>query len=272
MSAGRNDPCPCGSGLKYKKCCGSSQPEQTEKSSQPQDIERIRLEAYQGDTGRKREKFCLEYTAFKQAAIAAVEADLRREVTRVGRTITCSKGCSECCSAFITTTLQECEAIVYHLYQNSDKLTRFLANYPVWRARIGNNEGFFRQLCVLERDIMSGPTTPERLKGLQDALEQYIVQRIPCPFLVDGACAIYEVRPYVCAGVVSTSPPEWCNLAEKNHGKITISKADTDLANDMPYFIRPLRPVTWLCMPEAVHEILTGGFTALSRYLGRPIG
>jgi preprotein translocase subunit SecA len=20
---GRNDPCPCGSGLKYKKCCGS---------------------------------------------------------------------------------------------------------------------------------------------------------------------------------------------------------------------------------------------------------
>jgi uncharacterized protein YecA (UPF0149 family) len=22
--AGRNDPCPCGSGLKYKKCCGKS--------------------------------------------------------------------------------------------------------------------------------------------------------------------------------------------------------------------------------------------------------
>ena len=22
---GRNDPCPCGSGLKYKKCCGKNQ-------------------------------------------------------------------------------------------------------------------------------------------------------------------------------------------------------------------------------------------------------
>ena len=22
VGAGRNDPCPCGSGLKYKKCCG----------------------------------------------------------------------------------------------------------------------------------------------------------------------------------------------------------------------------------------------------------
>src|SRR5918999_1847619 len=26
MQAGRNDPCPCGSGLKYKKCCGSVVP------------------------------------------------------------------------------------------------------------------------------------------------------------------------------------------------------------------------------------------------------
>jgi len=24
MKIGRNDPCPCGSGKKYKKCCGSS--------------------------------------------------------------------------------------------------------------------------------------------------------------------------------------------------------------------------------------------------------
>ena len=23
---GRNDPCPCGSGLKYKKCCGRNEP------------------------------------------------------------------------------------------------------------------------------------------------------------------------------------------------------------------------------------------------------
>ncbi len=24
--AGRNDPCPCGSGKKYKRCCGTPQP------------------------------------------------------------------------------------------------------------------------------------------------------------------------------------------------------------------------------------------------------
>lgn len=27
MSVGRNDPCPCGSGKKYKKCCGAAMPD-----------------------------------------------------------------------------------------------------------------------------------------------------------------------------------------------------------------------------------------------------
>ena len=26
MTTGRNDPCPCGSGKKYKKCCGAPKP------------------------------------------------------------------------------------------------------------------------------------------------------------------------------------------------------------------------------------------------------
>ena len=26
LTVGRNDPCPCGSGRKYKKCCGTQQP------------------------------------------------------------------------------------------------------------------------------------------------------------------------------------------------------------------------------------------------------
>ncbi len=30
MSVGRNEPCPCGSGEKYKRCCGVEQPESTD--------------------------------------------------------------------------------------------------------------------------------------------------------------------------------------------------------------------------------------------------
>ena len=32
MTIGRNDPCPCGSGKKYKKCCGNAPQEQAESS------------------------------------------------------------------------------------------------------------------------------------------------------------------------------------------------------------------------------------------------
>ena len=33
MTIGRNDPCPCGSGKKYKKCCANTQPAASEPSS-----------------------------------------------------------------------------------------------------------------------------------------------------------------------------------------------------------------------------------------------
>jgi hypothetical protein len=33
MTIGRNDPCPCGSGKKYKKCCANTQPAAAEPSS-----------------------------------------------------------------------------------------------------------------------------------------------------------------------------------------------------------------------------------------------
>ena len=40
--AGRNDPCPCGSGLKYKKCCLTSQGAQHE----PDEVEGLRAKAF----------------------------------------------------------------------------------------------------------------------------------------------------------------------------------------------------------------------------------
>jgi hypothetical protein len=39
MSIGRNDPCPCGSGLKYKRCCQIK--DQKEQIHQPTDASRL---------------------------------------------------------------------------------------------------------------------------------------------------------------------------------------------------------------------------------------
>jgi Fe-S-cluster containining protein len=38
----------------------------------------------------------------------------------------------------------------------------------------------------------------------------YFRQDIPCPFLEDGACSIYDERPITCREYLVTSPPEYC--------------------------------------------------------------
>lgn len=40
MRAGRNDPCPCGSGKKYKKCCLAKD---QEKQRQQVEVERVQM-------------------------------------------------------------------------------------------------------------------------------------------------------------------------------------------------------------------------------------
>ena len=92
-------------------------------------------------------------------------------------------------------------------------------------------------------------------------------QKIPCPFLVDKACSIYEVRPYVCAGVVATSPAEWCEPFHPNHEQVMLVKAEVNVGNDMPYFIK-LKRIVYSCMPVLVHAILQHGYGVLATMPG----
>ena len=63
MKAERNDPCPCGSGRKYKKCCG---PQQEAARTQGQAVERLFLEAlgeYQAGRLAQSERLCEQVLA-----------------------------------------------------------------------------------------------------------------------------------------------------------------------------------------------------------------
>ncbi|MFO7983239.1 MAG: YchJ family metal-binding protein [Desulfuromonadales bacterium] len=48
MKTGRNDPCPCGSGLKYKKCCQNEVPD-TGSGMTPVELVRARVRAFRDD-------------------------------------------------------------------------------------------------------------------------------------------------------------------------------------------------------------------------------
>ena len=53
---GRNDTCPCGSGKKYKKCCGQ------DNGMLESQYETMKQIAYMSEIGRRREAFCLFMT------------------------------------------------------------------------------------------------------------------------------------------------------------------------------------------------------------------
>ena len=77
-----NDPCPCGSGLKYKKCCGSDNPPPFAKDY----FDLNRLIAYEGTIGQKRREFCEEMEKFLEKYHHDVMAYMEKTAREAGKT------------------------------------------------------------------------------------------------------------------------------------------------------------------------------------------
>lgn len=93
--AGRNDPCPCKSGRKYKKCCGAADAEPrrsgaTASGVRLQDLTREGVEALDEDQLRlllplELASLKLEWLNFDQLQYAAIELTLRRRLSEAER-------------------------------------------------------------------------------------------------------------------------------------------------------------------------------------------
>ena len=263
MTPERNAPCPCGSGKKYKKCCG-----QTAAPARRDNVAIHRTVAYAGDIGRKREAFCLEYLAVKENYLQKIEEGFEKDTQEMQKPISCFKGCSACCSYFITATLQECEVIVYHLYQNPQVLAGFLRSFPGWQEQVKKIGKTFNLICQLSNRTILGQETPEERGIFNTESALYAMRRIACPFLAENECTIHAVRPYVCAGVVSVSPPEWCRLDHPQHSDLTFVKTQFPYQDDMPYFVRPKSGLLFANMPSLVNDLLTEGYGVFARIPG----
>jgi hypothetical protein len=259
----RNVPCPCGSGKKFKKCCGAPLV-----PSKPDYIAFNRTLAYQGDVGRRREAFCIDYMTLKKVKIAEMEDRLKQKVTPSNKAISCSKGCGYCCNLFVDATLQECECIVYYLYQHQEVLRHFLYAFDDWRERILKIEDLYRSLDKLGGKIAAGLANEEEKRTYCEECSTYARAGISCPFLAEGACSIYEVRPYVCAGLIATTPQEWCNPSHPRNAQVQHFNIRLELSMDMPYFAKPKSNYIFSSMPPLVHRILDEGYDALSSVPG----
>lgn len=261
---GRNDPCPCGSGKKYNNCCAA----RVQRASQKPDVDTFRLNqevAYEGVIGRLRAEFCTDYIEKKTRRYSELQLEQAAQVARNGETITCQKGCSLCCTLYVQANVQECEAIVYYLYHHETALEFFLRGYPEWRERLKKNGDIFKRCDRLVPEMMA-PGKDEAEASFREEAKHYHKQNIPCPFLSDNLCSIYEVRPLTCAGMVVSTPSEWCHPLNVNKPKAYVTVSPELL--DISFYYRSLAGIMAQCMPVMVYSILKNGYGVISQIPG----
>jgi Fe-S-cluster containining protein len=222
--------------------------------------------AYLGELGQKREAFCAEYIARKRVVFEQFRASQAEILVKTGEVITCSKGCSRCCAAYMQASVQECEAIVYYLYRHEDIMAAFLAKYPSWRQALKENGDIFKELGELWLEKTKPGSSPEAAAALVQAEKRYLSQGIMCPFLEEGSCSIYEVRPLTCAALVAATPPEWCVPGTQNSAKMYVSHSP--LLMDTSFYFNKLDGQMLAFMPLVVYGILDGGYEFLSNIPG----
>jgi Fe-S-cluster containining protein len=263
---GRNDPCPCGSGKKYKKCCGSTTHHHIEKKPRIDYFKLNREIAYKGEIGQKREVFCTQYIKHKKTIFKKATKEQLEYTKARGETITCHKGCSFCCAQHIPASLQECEAIVYYLYHNAVAFTAFLEAYPTWITAIGKNKDLFYKIGQLYNEMVASGFAKEKQQAFINEAALFNDLNIPCPFLIKEECTIYEVRPWVCASYFVTTPEEWCNPSNPNKPKVYLDLFEGDI--ELDFWDKRLQDLVHLPMQIGVYEILKGGFVYLSAIPG----
>ena len=260
MKTGRNDPCPCGSGKKFKKCCLGSTPPSAAPQISPAEISR--LTAYKGRVGLERRKWCEDFISWKRTQLSKITAGQQQIEKATGESISCSKGCWFCCSQHVGASLQECEAIVYWLYQHDDVRRGFLSRYSSWRSDVREHEDVFNEVNQAASVSMSQPYNTAARNAFMEKAEAYGQFDIQCPFLDDGSCSIYPVRPFVCASLVAVSPPENCKPSNDADPVLLLGAPSPAL--HPPYFRGPKDSVMFSPAPLLVYEIINGGFIYLN--------
>jgi Fe-S-cluster containining protein len=228
--------------------------------------------AFYGSVGKQRTNFCLNFIKQKQDAFRRIEDEIFAQVAANDEEVTCRKGCPVCCVLYIEANIQECEAISYYLYENTQVMNSFLERYELWRGKMKQLGGPFA-LC--ERVLHQSSRiklSKNDLSALLNVLQRYQEQNIPCCFLENGACSIYTVRPFVCANHMVTTPAEWCrsenwcNPAFPNRPKIYMTTID-EINDNSIYQCVLAKPVIGF-MPTMVYRILTEGLDYIAESTG----
>ncbi len=200
VAAGRNEPCRCGSGLKYKKCCLGKE---------------VAFVNYRGESAvyvrNDLSVIANRLTALLEEIVAGSGSldiysgfNLLKEIYRIydamheffSGAYSCGKGCAHCCCLYVTISRLEADLVKDYVTGSLSKdVQNNLYNNYLARAKEYPQRGYKHK---------SEEAVARLAKG-------YFNKKIPCIFLSErGECTVYEARPFSCRALVVTSDPENC--------------------------------------------------------------
>lgn len=130
---------------------------------------------------------------YVECGVAAVKSE--------GKAISCKKGCGACCRHFVAVT----EVEAYDIAEIVEKMPE--PRRGEVKERFKQSLAHFTEIGWMEKfENCAEPESNETL----EVLKSYFKEGIPCPFLVEESCSIYEERPLTCREHLVTNPPENC--------------------------------------------------------------
>jgi len=140
----------------------------------------------------------------------AAELEIQH-ATEAGRAISCRKGCAACCRMLVPLSVPEAFALREYVEQlPTDRRSLLLNRLSDTKDRL-KHEGLWERLTDVAE--ASSPVPDEELDPINRA---YYALRIPCPYLENELCSIYEARPAACRELLVTSPAELCQDLVQN--------------------------------------------------------
>ncbi len=123
-----------------------------------------------------------------------------------GRPPSCHKGCAACCRMLVPLSAPEAFALDEWVRScSTEQQGRIAARFVEAKSRL-LSQGLWQRLSEL-CNAQEQPTD----EALEVVNREYYALRLPCPFLEEEVCSIYEARPAACRELLVSSPPERCD-------------------------------------------------------------
>jgi len=143
------------------------------------------------------------------------------ETLEAGGSISCKAGCGACCRQPVPISVHEAEVLEQVIAEmDAERRAEIEARFEGAMQRMA--EGGLL-------DAIRGVHSLDE-KGRRDLALEYFALGIPCPFLEEESCSIYEHRPMRCREYLVTSPAENCSTPTPQTVKMVQLKGAPSLA------------------------------------------